>query len=507
MLTKIPIRPGIVKDEPDYTVEGRWSDADKVRFWRGRAEKIGGWRRFISDQLSGKCRGAMAWRSQAGDIHIAFGTTAGCFVVAGGAMTDISPAGYVSGNEYGAVGGGWGTGEFSGDFEWGAPTNALIDPRTWDFAAWGERLLAVYPDGGLYQWNLDTNSNLTLVGGAPNRNGHMFVTAEKFAVLLGTVDVESGVFDPMCIRWSDQDNYSNYTISHTTVSGQYRLAVGSQIVAGAASIGQSLVWTDAALYAMRYKYDIDFVYGFDLLGTNCGLIGPNAWAEKDGRAFWMSNQHQFYVFEGGAPRALDCPLRKFVFDNLNPASAHQVECGINSLFNEVWWLYAELGSSENNRYVAYSFGDGPWPDDERWTIGTIDRTAWVDAGDGTKPVAVSSDGSIYVHEDGVDADGEPLPAYVESASFDIGDGDTVMNIHRIVPDVVLQGVLDVTLKAKRWPNASWEVDKTRTLSATTNTVDIRAQGRQAKLRFATDDVNEWFRLGDIRIDLTEGGRR
>jgi hypothetical protein len=262
------------------------------------------------------------------------------------------------------------------------------------------------------------------------------------------------------------------------------------------------------LYAMRYQYDIDFVYGFDLLGTSCGLIGPNAWAEKDGAAFWMSNQSQFYTFAGGAPRVIDCPVRKHVFDAINRASVEQVECGINSLFNEVWWLYPAGDSRENTNYVVYYFGDGPWPDEERWTIGTLSRTAWVDAGDGTKPVAVSADGAVYVHEDGNDADGEAITAYIESAPFDIGDGDAVMNVHRIVPDVVLDGTLTVTLKTKRWPHdATFENDKSREFGEGTTRIDIRAQGRQAQIKFESDGQDEWWRLGDLRIDMTPGGRR
>lgn len=413
------------------------------------------------------------------------------------------------GLEYGARTFGWGVSSW-GEGTWGTArdTALAVASRTWDLASWGQNLLAVPRGGGLYEYTVDTLDRAVLVStangyseNAPTQIAAMFVTPERFVVLLGT-EPFSGAFDPLLVRWADQETLDGWAPSPTNLAGEYRLAVGSRIVAGTVSRLQNLLWTDTALYAMRYLGDIEFVFGFELLGTNCGLAGPHAFAEKDGLALWMSPAGQFFIYDGSAPRVLPCPVRRYVFDAIVAAQFETVWCGVNSEFNEVWWWYAtDPDAPEMDRYVAYSLAE------DAWFIGTLARTAWIDKTSLSRPVAVAPDGALYVHETGVDAGDQALPAYIRAAPFDVGDGDQVASIHRIVPDLEHDGTVRVTLQTRRWPQDAVEMDKTRLFTGTSRKIDIRAQGRQASIGFAVQGVGEWFRLGDVRLDITPAGRR
>jgi hypothetical protein len=509
-LMKVPTKAGINKDDAELTVEGVWADGNNVRFVRGQPEKIGGYQKLVTDQLAGKARGMVAWARNNGDPHLAIGTNQKLYAIASERLHDITPSGLTSGNEYGSAAFGWGVGGF-GENTWGTPRDAaiIIAPRTWSLANWGENLLAVPRGGGLYEWSTSSSSSAVLVAtangyaeNAPTEITSMFVTPERFVVLLGTKEYGTGNFDPSLVRWNHQEAVGEWQQISTKLAGEYKLSSGSRIVAGTVSRLQNLIWTDTSLYAMRYLGDTEYIFGFDLIGTNCGLAGPLAYAEKDGVAFWMTPNGQFYMYDGNSPRALSCPVRRYVFDAIVRGQYDVLMCGLNSEFGEVWWWYpTNSASPELARYVAYNISE------DAWFIGDVARTSWVDKSTFSKPVAVSPDGYVYIHEIGVDADGAALPAHIRAAPFDMADGDAIMSVHRIVPDLELTGTLDVRLETRRWPQGPIEASKTRTFTTAAQRIDIRAQGRQAALEFTADGVGDWFRLGDIRIDITPAGRR
>jgi hypothetical protein len=509
-LTKLPLKAGINKDDAELTVEGGWADGNNVRFVRGQAEKIGGFEKLIPDQLTGKARGMVSWARNNGDPHLAVGTHIKLYAIASDALHDITPTGFTAGNEYGSAAFGWGVGGW-GVGAWGTPRDEaiVIAPLTWSLSNWGENLLAVPRGGGLYEWSTSSSNQAVLIStgngydqNAPTQITSMFVTPERFVVLLGTSEYGTGNFDPSLVRWSSQEANDAWSQISTNLAGEYKLSSGSRIVAGTVSRLQNLIWTDTSLYSMRYLGDTEFIFGFDLIGTNCGLAGPLAFAEKDGVAFWMTPNGQFYMYDGNSPRALPCPVRRYVFDTIVRGQYDLLLCGLNSEFGEVWWFYpTDTTNPELARYVAYNVSE------DAWFIGDVARTSWVDKSTFNKPVAVSPDGYVYIHETGVDADGAALPARIRAAPFDMSDGDMVMAVHRIVPDLELSGTVDVRLETRRWPQGPIEADKTRTFTPTMNKIDIRAQGRQAAIELIVDDVGDWFRLGDLRIDITEVGRR
>jgi hypothetical protein len=340
-----------------------------------------------------------------------------------------------------------------------------------------------------------------VIVGAPACAAGIFVTPERHLVAYGAHD--GAAVDPMLVKWSDQENNTAWTATALNQAGDFRLSAGSRIVRGLASRGQNLLWTDAALYAMRYLADPQMVFSFQLLGTGCGLIGPNAVVEKDGAAYWLSSGGQFYAFRGGAPAALDCPVRAYVLDNLSTVQADKIVAGTNAAFGEVWWFYPDARDGlECSRYVTFNTVDGTW------TVGTFDRSAWADAGVLPFPVATDSGGHIYYHERLNTANGGALDWSLESAPFDLGDGDTLMYVSAVVPDLQhLDGACALTLRSRLYPQGAETASAVGTITAGTTRMDARVTARQVALAFAGTGAPAFARLGDIRLDMHGTGAR
>lgn len=408
------------------------------------------------------------------------------------------------GQEYGALFFGWGVGSWGGG-TWGTPrtSNILLAPRTWSLDHWGEYLLASPRGGTLYEWDLSLDGRAVAVANAPARINYFFITPERFVVALGANEEFSGLYNPMLVRWCSQSDNTDWTASATDTAGEFQLAVGSRIVAGCSSRLQNLIWSDTALFSMQYRADIEFVFGFDVIGTNCGLAGPNAYAEKDGMAFWMTPNGQFYVYDGAAPRALDCPNQRYVYENIVRQQFDAIHCGINSKYSEVWWWYSDGAgnTNENNRFISYNYADNAW------FIGDMARTAWQDKTFFEGPVGVGPDSYIYIHEVGTTADGAVMNDRIETAPFDMDDGDMVVNLSRIVPDMDLTGAVDFTIRTRRFPAKPMEMELVREYNEAMHRIDLRAQGRQMSISISSRSAETSWRMGDLRVDVTPAGPR
>jgi hypothetical protein len=88
---KVSPSPGMFTDGTRYSAKGTWYDADKVRFRKGFAEKIGGWSKFIAASFLGTCRAVHDWVTDGGSKYVAVGTHLKLYVQLGGAYYDITP--------------------------------------------------------------------------------------------------------------------------------------------------------------------------------------------------------------------------------------------------------------------------------------------------------------------------------------------------------------------------------------------------------------------------------
>ena len=422
---------------------------------------------------------------------------------------------------------GWGTGTW-GLSTWGTPRPASVSlallGRVWQFDNFGQNLILQLVDGGIYEWDPDSGlgTRATAISGAPTKSKYALVsTPDRHLVCFGTESTLSSptTQDPMFVRFSDQEDINDFVATATNTAGGQRLTDGNEIISALRSRGQILIWTDTSIHGQQFLGP-PYTFGFQQLGANCGIISPHASADVNGVAYWMSKD-AFFVFDGTVKK-IPCTVQDFVFEDLNIVQATSVNVGINTQFNEVTWFYPSLSSDYINRFVTYNYMENVW------SVGTMSRTAWTDIGTFEKPLATEYDpldteatittiygltagrSHLYNQEDGVDANGVAIDAYIYSGYFDLGDGDQMLLMQKFIPDFKNQvGELIVRLLLRAYPQASAVASSLDpyTITPTTQFVSARARGRQIQLRIESDELGGWWRFGTMRVDITPDGLR
>lgn len=403
------------------------------------------------------------------------------------------------------------TGYSTGTYSTGAyslPSSETdLRARVWKLSNFGEDLVANFRNSALYRWQCIPSQKMAPVTAtdAPAQNRSHMVTPERFLMTLGTEDAATSTFDPMRVAWAKIEggfNTNDWTPTSDNSAGDFKLAEGSQIIAGAPMPGVSVVWTDTALYALQYIPELDTVYRPNLLGVDCGLIGPNAYARAgdSGQVFWLASTREFMVWQGGSPQTVDCPVRDFFFSGLAPGQEDLIYAGANDKFNEIWWFYPDA-TNENARYVTLNYAE------LHWTIGTFPITAWLSGGVNEFPVAAHADGTLKVHEKGDSDNGSAITAYIESGMMDLQEGENHLMVRRYVPDFEnLAGGVRVTLKHRKWPQGAVTETVIGTATQTTEKIDFRVTARQAATRFDWVSAPTKGRLGRISLDIIPTGR-
>jgi hypothetical protein len=419
---------------------------------------------------------------------------------------------------------GWGSGTW-GSGTWGLSAASEDALRIWSSQNFGEDLVFGPRGGGLYYWDVTSGFSsrgvnvVTMAGasGVPTKQNYIVVSdIYRFVLCFGTNEYLSGTLDPMLIRWSDQESVVDWAPAATSQAGSIRLSNGSEIVTALQTRQEVVVWTDSALYSLQYVGPPD-VWTAQLLGDNISIVGQNARAVASGRVYWMGVD-KFYVYDGRV-QTLRCDLRRHVFSNINLAQNQQVFAGTNEGFNEIWWFYCSTDSTVVDSYVVYNYLE------DVWYYGSLGRTAWIDSGLRDYPQAATYSYNLVSHELGVD-DGttgtlEPIVAYIESAEFDIEDGQNFGFVWRMLPDVTFQGSsaaspqLTMTLYGMNGSgsgfNQTTSKGVTRTSTAVieqfTNIIYTRIRGRQMIMKAQSDGLGVTWQLGAPRIDVNIDGQR
>ena len=337
----------------------------------------------------------------------------------------------------------------------------------------------------------------------------------------------------MFIRFSDQEDINVYTPTVTNAAGSQRLQDGTKIMGAIVAKENILVWTDNALYSMKFV-GAPFTFGFEQVGTNCGLIGMNAAVEVDGVAYWISN-NGFFMFDGTV-KTLTASVEDYVYNDFATTKGQQVYAGINNLFSEVVWYYPSAGSTYNDRYVVFNYGESNPQQGLVWYTGTEARTSWIDAivypkpyatkfdstGTGTFPSIVGETGlgqtTIYEHEVGTDQinpDGTTtaITSYIKSYDFDLdlqGDGEFFLSISRVLPNFkTLTGTATFTMGIKAYPSDTQTTSPYSPFSVTSSTqkFNTRARGRFGNVKIENQSAGEDWRFGTLRVDIRPDGRR
>ena len=439
--------------------------------------------------------------------------------------------------------------------DWGEAVLAsevTLEPGLWSLDNFGQVLIATIANGKTFTWNAGAASPLTVRASTTTSNfatGNN-PTASRLSLVspttrhlchFGTETTvgDTTTQDDMFIRFSNREDINTYAATAINSAGDFRLQDGTKIVGAIKAKETILIWTDNALYTMKF-IGAPFTFGFEQVGTNCGLIGKNAVVEIDGSAFWLS-PNGFFLFDGTV-KTLPCSVEDFVYNNFDTTKGQQVAAGINNLFTEVVWYYPSSSASYNDKYVVFNYGE------KSWYTGTEPRTSWIDAivypkpfatkydasSNGTFPSVVGQSGlgqtKFFEHEVGTDQVNEDgstttVTSFIKSFDIDLEQrqraamgqtagpkiaGEFFLAMRRFIPDFkTLQGNAKVSLAIKRYPQQS---DSTTTLSpftinSSTDKKDTRARGRFINVKIENDSNGEEWRFGTLRLDLQPDGRR
>jgi hypothetical protein len=642
---KLQFKPGVNRDQTDYSNEGGWYECDKIRFRSGYPEKIGGWIKTTPTPFIGVCRQMWNWITTFDDNLLSLGTNEKVYIELGGYYYDITPlrdstptlttpntnncintlnttktitvnlgtvhgavtGEYVqisgvtgttiggipvteingnhqitvidgdsfsfqvsttatstvsntggtaitisfeieTGNAITVAGLGWGVGTWGRD-AWGLGSTGVginLPQRDWWFDNFDNDLVMNIRNGEGYWWErglLDDPSTALntkairladyatsqgfSASAVPSQIMQLMISQQdKHLIAFGAVpfgSTSTADFDPLLIRWADQDTPGDWTPSALNTAGDLRVSRGSKIIRGMATRQEILVWTDSNLYTLQFLGTTD-VFGLQEYADNISVMSPRCMASAANITYWMG-QDKFYAYTGRV-ETLPCTLRDHVFNNINLNQADQVVCGTNEQWNEVWWFYPTADSNYNNAYVIYNHLE------RIWYYGTLDRTAWLDTPLRHFPQAVNTSvtvsgstvttggGYIYNHEDGIDDDVLPMDSYIQSSDFDLDDGDNFMLTRRILPDIGFEGstaqqpAVTLQIRPRNFPGSAFRSDAADTqrvietsVGVYTDQVFLRARARQMALKVRSADLGVQWQLGAPRLDARQDGRR
>ena len=456
---------------------------------------------------------------------------------------------HVSGNSVSALLG-YGGGPFGyGSYGVGTATPADVQFRNWNHSNFGEALLASVPYGPIYKWENDFAVRMVAItgSGAPVTHNKLLISdTSRFVFVFGTNAYGDTALDPMLIRWSSQETFTDWTPLATNSAGSLRLSRGSAIIAVKQSRQEILVWTDTTLYSLQFLGG-SAGWGATLVGENISVASTNSVAYANGAAFWMGRE-KFYSYTGQT-QTLPCDLRSYVFGNFNSFEYRQVFAGTNESFNEIWWFYVSEDSDnlvdrKADKYVIYNYQDNIW------YYGNMERSAWLDEANEGKPIAakyqtvsstqtfpegtnntVPNQGQLLFHEIGVDDDSEnviaAIHAFITSAEFDIDDGHSFSFVSKLIPDLNFRGStatnpsVNMSLLPLHDSGSGYnnplsvggdnELAVVRTITTPievyTKQINLRVRGRQMSIKLESTDAGVHWQLGSPRIDIRPDGRR
>jgi hypothetical protein len=415
--------------------------------------------------------------------------------------------------------------------------------RLWSQSNFGEDLVFNPRGGALYYWANAASPNtfnrgqllgpsatvvtkagsISIDSSCPTiANIVMVSDSSRFVIAFGCTDYGSAIQNPMLIRWSDQESIATWAPAITNQAGSYQLSHGSQIITAIQTRQEILVITDSAIYSMQYLGP-PYVWGFQLMGDNISIMGPNAVATANNVTYWMGTD-KFYMYSGRV-ETLPCSLRQYVYNDINLSQSFQFFASTNEGYNEIWWFYCSANSTTIDKYVIFNHLE------RTWYYGTLARTYWLDSPLRATPMAAGYNGQLIYHENGND-DGTtnpptPIESYVQSSDFDIGDGHNFGLVTRIIPDVTFDGStvnnpsLDFTVRPRQFPGTNYGTADAPTVVSTQNyqnqryftvqqfteQVFVRIRGRQMAFKIVSNDLGVAWQLGVPRIDTRPDGRR
>ena len=261
------------------------------------------------------------------------------------------------------------------------------------------------------------------------------------------------------------------------------------------------------------------VWGFNKIGSSCGLIGRHAATRQGSNVYWMASSN-FFLLGGGAPQVIPCSVWDTVFQDLNTAidpdtgRPYSAKCWAwaNTPFNEVWFFYprASTGATEPDAYVKVNVLEG-----YIWDYGVMDRSAGIDQSIVGQPIAATSAGIIYEHETSPDADGQPLIPSWTTGLYQLSEGEDLMFVDWFLPDFNWKyfdnsnpsASIQITFYGYKYLSDTPRVYGPFTVTSATPYFNPRIRARFLAWNVTSSDVGTWFRNGGNRARTATDGRQ
>lgn len=492
-MTLIPldVPAGFYRNGTDLDASGRWRDGSLVRWRDGSLRPIGGWQERKASFSTNPIRGMHSWEANDGTAWLSGGSHSELKAMTGSNIVyDIAPTDLAIGRADAEIETGYGYGFYNTGY-YGQPRpdyGNFSEATTWSLDNWGEYLVACHTeDGRLLEWQLNTGVKAAAVANAPTNNSGIIVTEERFIFALGAGG------NPRKVQWCDREDNTTWTPAATNEAGDIELQTSGQIMTAIRTKGQTLILTDVDAHTARYAGP-PYVYGFERVGTSCGVISRKAVADVDVGVFWMG-QRGFYLFDGNSVNELPCEVHDYVFGDMNPAQQSKIWSLNNGQFGEVWWFYPSANSTEIDRYVVFDYKE------QHWLIGNLSRTSGVQRGVFKYPFMTNNDVDLLEHEVGYNMDGSSI--FAETGPISIGTGENIMSVTKLIPDELTQGDVSLTFKTRFHPN---DTESSHGPFDPSNPTSVRFTGRQMRMRVTGDQIGAW-RVGTMRVDAKPMGRR
>lgn len=409
--------------------------------------------------------------------------------------------------------GGYGAGGYGSGLAVVPATGNPIVATDFTLDNWGEILISC-PVGSanfqpIYAWSPNGGGPIsTIIPQAPPVNDGMFIAMpQRQIVAWGSTF--NGIQDPLLIRWCDDNNYGVWIGQITNQAGSYRIPKGSRIVGGIQGPTQGIIWTDIGCWTMQYISQ-PLVYGFNEVGTGCGLIGRKAAGTINGEVYWMGPS-QFFSLGSDGVVPMVCPVWDVVFQNLDQTNLNKIRVAVNSRFNEIAWYYPSVnGGGEVDSYVKYNVLMG----NAGWDYGSLSRSAWIDQSVLGPPIGADPNRLyLYQHETSPDADGAPLLATFRTGYASIGDGDSMTFVDQFWPDMKFgyygftqNATISLSFYVADYPGETPRSYGPFSFTQATEFIRPRFRGRNVAIQVSSSDTGSWWRIGGSRYQYAPDGK-
>lgn len=409
-------------------------------------------------------------------------------------------------------GSGYGIGGYGlGGYGMGSPVTGgggtPITTTDWTMDNWGEVLIACPKDGPIYTWAPDSGFSTALVlNTGPFFNGGIFISMPQQILVAWRSTQSTGVQDPLIVRWSDADDYSNWVVSNQTSAGSFHIPTGSLIMGGLQAPNYGVIWTDVDVWTMTYIGGDD-IFNFTRQGNGCGLIGPHAACKIAGNVYWCSFNNLYSMTANGVS-VLPCEVWDFIFQNLDTANQTKIRCAPNSTFGEVTWYFPVVGGTgENTAYIKFNIAE------KEWDHGYMSRNAWVDVSAVGNPLSADTV-TVYLQETTNDAAGQPINASFESGYWSITEGNDLAFVDWFLPDMKFgtfsgnqNASVQITFKSLDYVGDTPKTYGPYTFTSTTEFLTPRLRGRFMSISVQSNDLGSFWRIGRARYRWAIAGRR